>query len=82
MAVALSSRLPALVGVDHPIVLMLGADAAQLGTAFLCCPESGIHPAWKQAILQARDDSTRLTRVFSGGHARGLVNELEAVRHH
>ncbi len=61
--------------------LMLGADAAQLGTAFLCCPESGIHPAWKQAILQSRDDSTRLTRAFSGRYARGLVNEfMEQMR--
>lgn len=54
--------------------LLLGAQAAQLGTAFLCCPESGIHAAWKAAILEAGDDSTRLTRVFSGRHARGIVN--------
>lgn len=61
--------------------LVLGAQAAQLGTAFLCCPESGIHPVWKQAILDARDDSTRLTRVFSGRPARGIVNEfMERMR--
>jgi nitronate monooxygenase len=61
--------------------LVLGAQAAQLGTAFLCCPESGIHPAWKQAVLTARDDSTRLTRVFSGRPARGIVNAfMEEMR--
>lgn len=61
--------------------LILGAQAAQLGTAFLCCPESGIHPSWKRRIQQARDDSTRLTRVFSGKHARGIVNEfMEQLR--
>jgi nitronate monooxygenase len=54
--------------------LMLGAQAAQLGTAFLCCPEAGIHAGWKTAIRTARDDSTRLTRVFSGRYARGVVN--------
>lgn len=58
--------------------LALGATAVQMGTAFLCCPESGIHPAWKQAILAAGDDPTRLTRVFSGRPARGLSNRFMA----
>ncbi|AMP02974.1 NAD(P)H-dependent flavin oxidoreductase [Collimonas pratensis] len=54
--------------------LLLGAQAAQLGTAFLACPESGIAPAWRAQLAVARDDSTRLTRSFSGRHARGIVN--------
>lgn len=54
--------------------LLLGAEAAQLGTAFLACPESGIAPAWRAQLAVARDDSTRLTRSFSGRHARGIVN--------
>ncbi|SFP57450.1 nitronate monooxygenase [Geopseudomonas sagittaria] len=56
--------------------LLLGAQAAQLGTAFLCCPESGIPSIWKEAILTARDDSTRLTRAFSGRLARGIANDF------
>lgn len=61
--------------------LLLGAQATQLGTAFLCCPESGIDPVWKAAIRNARDDSTRLTRVFSGRYARGIVNGfMESLR--
>ncbi len=56
--------------------LLLGADAAQLGTAFLTCDESGVHSAWKHALHEARDTSTRLTRVFSGRPARGLINEF------
>ncbi|MCM2320959.1 MAG: nitronate monooxygenase [Pseudomonas sp.] len=56
--------------------LLLGAQAAQLGTAFLCCPESGIPSIWKEAILAARDDSTRLTRAFSGRLARGIANDF------
>jgi nitronate monooxygenase len=55
-------------------VLALGAGAAQLGTAFLSCPEAPIHPLWKQALMAARDDATRTTRLFSGRPARGLVN--------
>ncbi|HYQ37574.1 MAG TPA: nitronate monooxygenase [Pseudomonas sp.] len=56
--------------------LLLGAQAAQLGTAFLCCPESGIPALWKEAILAAGDDSTRLTRAFSGRYARGIANDF------
>lgn len=51
-----------------------GATAAQLGTAFLTCPESGTHEAYRQAILSARTDTTVITRAFSGRPARGLRN--------
>jgi nitronate monooxygenase len=54
--------------------LVLGAQAAQLGTAFLSCAESPIHPAWKEAIRQAADTSTRTSRAFTGRPARGIVN--------
>ena len=56
--------------------LALGAAAAQLGTAFLACPESGIPASHKRAILGGREDATRVTRAFSGRPARGLVNPL------
>jgi nitronate monooxygenase len=56
--------------------LLLGADAAQLGTAFLVCPESGIPAAWRDQVLHAFDDSTKLTRTFSGRYARGLANRF------
>jgi len=59
-------------------VLALGAQGAQLGTAFLTCDEAGISPAYKQAILDAREDQTRITRAFSGRPARGIVNRLMA----
>ena len=59
----------------------LGAEAVQLGTAFLTCAESGIHPEYKQRLLSASDASTRLTRTFSGRYARGIVNEfMERMR--
>jgi nitronate monooxygenase len=56
--------------------LALGADAVQLGTAFLACDEAGVPAAHKQAILHAREDQTRITRAFSGRPARGIVNRL------
>lgn len=54
--------------------LALGAQAAQLGTAFLPCPESMIPDVHRAALAQARDDQTRLTSAFSGRPARGLEN--------
>ena len=65
--------------------LALGASAVQMGTAFLTCDEAGIPDAYKQAILSAREDQTRITRAFSGRPARGIVNrfmtevEIEAL---
>jgi nitronate monooxygenase len=60
---------------------MLGAQAAQMGTAFLNCPESAIAKAWRTQLSQARDDSTRLTSTFSGRPARGIVNDfMEKMR--
>lgn len=56
--------------------LMLGAAGVQLGTAFLRCPEAGTAPVWKEAIRSAHDDQTRVTRVYSGRYARGIVNEF------
>jgi nitronate monooxygenase len=56
--------------------LALGAAAVQMGTAFLTCDEAGIPEAYKRAILDAREDGTRLTRAFSGRPARGIVNRF------
>ncbi|MFJ3903507.1 nitronate monooxygenase [Streptomyces sp. NPDC090025] len=57
-------------------VLAAGADAAQLGTAFLVCPESGAHPLHKRAMTNPLFTHTELTRAFSGRPARGLVNRF------
>ena len=56
--------------------LALGAAGAQLGTAFLTCDEAGVPDAYKQAVLEAREDQTRITRAFSGRPARGIVNRF------
>ena len=52
----------------------LGAQAAQIGTAFLACEESAAHPAHRAALFSPRATSTTLTRAFSGRLARGLRN--------
>lgn len=67
-------------GAQIAAVLAAGADAAQLGTAFLACPESGAHPLHKQALTSPMFVRTALTRAFSGRPARGLVNRF--VREH
>jgi nitronate monooxygenase len=56
--------------------LALGAEGAQLGTAFLACPESAAPPAHKEALRRATDEDTRLTRAISGRAARGIANRL------
>jgi len=61
-------------GRDIAAAMARGACAAQLGTAFLPCPESGASEAYKRAILAARADTTVVTRAFSGRPARGLAN--------
>ena len=55
-------------------VLALGAQAAQLGTAFIPCPESGATEIYREALLAAREDDTELTDKFTGKPARGLRN--------
>lgn len=61
-------------------VLDAGALAAQCGTAFLRCPESGAHPAHKAALADPRFTVTTVTRAFSGRWARGIANRF--VRDH
>ena len=63
-------------GAEIAQTLAAGASAVQLGTAFLACPESGASETYKHGILAAREDTTVITRAFSGRPARGLRNEF------
>lgn len=54
--------------------LILGAEAVQMGTAFVTCEESGASPLHKSAILTAAEDGTAVTSAFSGKPARGIRN--------
>lgn len=55
-------------------VLVAGAAAAQLGTAFLRTPEAGTSPAHRAALTEF--NRTAVTRAFTGRRARGLVNRF------
>ena len=65
-------------GQDIKAVQAAGAELAQMGTAFLTTDQCGINDTYKQALIDAsqglRSTETRLTRLFSGKLARGLLN--------
>lgn len=50
-----------------------GAQAVQVGTAFLCCPEATTRAVHRRALLEP-DAPTEITNVFTGRPARGIVN--------
>ncbi|MFK0299101.1 NAD(P)H-dependent flavin oxidoreductase [Brevundimonas sp. NPDC090276] len=54
--------------------LALGAAGAQLGTAFVSCPESAANPAYRAALAGPRAERTRVSPVISGRPARGIEN--------
>src|SRR5262249_40113603 len=75
-------------GEDVWTALSHGAQAAQMGTAFLLTPEAGISAPYQQK-LESGDPPTALTRAFTGRWARGLksacmrgVRELDAIAPH
>jgi nitronate monooxygenase len=53
-------------------VLAAGASAAQIGSAFMLCPEAGTAPPHRDALRSSQD--TALTRAFTGRLARGIRN--------
>ena len=55
-------------------VLAAGAQAAQLGTAFLLCPEAGTSEPHRRALRNPGE--TDFTRAFTGRSARGIVNRF------
>ncbi|NQW69463.1 MAG: nitronate monooxygenase [Betaproteobacteria bacterium] len=63
-------------GIDIANALKSGAVAAQLGTAFLCCEESGASPAHKEYLLNHHIRGSVFTTGFSGRPARGINNEF------
>lgn len=56
--------------------LDLGAAAAQLGTAFIACPESSADDAYRTALFSHAAHHTMLTRAISGRPARCLPNRF------
>jgi len=58
--------------------LTLGAVAAQLGTAFIACPESSADAGFRAALLGPPAEHTVMTSAISGRPARCLANRFTA----
>jgi nitronate monooxygenase len=80
--IARESRLPLVAsggiasGQAVAATLCAGARAAQVGTAFMLCPEAGTTQVHRVALQT--DAETALTRAFTGRLARGIRNEFIA----
>jgi nitronate monooxygenase len=59
--------------------MKLGAAGAQLGTAFVLCPESSANAAYRGQMKSDRAHHTRITAAISGRSARGLPNRMYAL---
>lgn len=61
-------------GHDIRKALDLGASAVQMGSAFLCCAESGASSEYKTLLLAENSRPSIFTKGFSGRWARGVEN--------
>ena len=55
---------------------VLGAAGAQIGTAYLLCPEATTSAVHRAALKTAEARVTALTNLFTGRPARAIVNRL------
>jgi nitronate monooxygenase len=56
--------------------LTLGASAAQVGTAYLLCPEATTSAVHRAAVASEAAGHTALTNLITGRPARGIVNRI------
>jgi nitronate monooxygenase len=66
-------------GAGIAAALALGAQAAQLGTAFVACPETSIDDGYRRALLGESARHTTFTAAISGRLARSMVNRFTAL---
>ena len=66
-------------GAGIAAALDLGAMAAQLGTAFVACPESAADAAYRTALAGPAAAHTVMTSLISGRPARALANRFTAL---
>ncbi|HEX4516878.1 MAG TPA: nitronate monooxygenase [Polyangiaceae bacterium] len=66
-------------GAGITAALRLGAVAAQLGTAFVACPESSADAGYRATLASDAAHHTEMTRAISGRPARSLRNRFTAV---
>jgi nitronate monooxygenase len=63
-------------GTTIKAAFQLGAQAVQIGTAFITSDESLAMPSFKTALQRAQVTDSAVTRAFSGRWARGLRNQF------
>jgi nitronate monooxygenase len=56
--------------------MALGAAGVQVGTAYLCCPETTTSALHRAALQSEAAHHTALTNLFTGRPARGIVNRV------
>lgn len=66
-------------GAGVAAALALGAVAAQLGTAFIGCPESSADAGYRAALLGPVSEHTVMTAAISGRPARCIANRFTAL---
>jgi nitronate monooxygenase len=66
-------------GAGIAAALRLGAGAAQLGTAFIACPESDADTSYREALASDAANHTVMTRAISGRPARCLRNRFTVL---
>jgi nitronate monooxygenase len=80
-----AARLPVIAaggimdGAGIAAALDLGAVAAQLGTAFIACPESAADAGYRAALAGPGAARTAMTALISGRPARALGNRFTAL---
>ena len=67
-------------GAGIAAMLDLGAEAAQLGTAFNACPESSSDAYYRDALFGDGAAATEMTALISGRPARSLRNAFTALK--
>ncbi|MFX1675756.1 nitronate monooxygenase [Paraburkholderia sp. A2WS-5] len=83
--IASEGRLPVIAaggimdGAGIAAALALGAQAAQLGTAFVACPETSIDDGYRRALLGEASRHTTFTAAISGRPARAMANKFTAL---
>jgi nitronate monooxygenase len=66
-------------GAGIAAALALGAVAAQLGTAFVACPESSADAGYRAALFSPAAEHTAMTAAISGRAARCLANRFTSL---
>ena len=55
--------------------LTLGASAVVIGTGFLRCPETKLHPTWAAALAKTTPERTVLSPAFTGKPGRSVATD-------